>query len=179
MWMESFDEPKLVERARRDPEAFAGLYQRYLPRVYRYLYLRLGSQQDAEDVTSQVFLEALSELQRNLYKDRGCFPAWLFTIARRRLLDFQCKRHDIVLDEYPDPAPDLIDQIQFSEKRKHLSLLLDQLDEDKRELLRLRFAAQLSFAEIGMLENRSEEAVKMAVYRIIKRLRENWEAENG
>jgi RNA polymerase sigma-70 factor, ECF subfamily len=60
--MQFSDEVTLIEQARRDPDAFATLYERYLPRVYRYLYLRLGNQHDAEDITSQVFIETLEGL---------------------------------------------------------------------------------------------------------------------
>ena len=55
----SRDDTALIEQARRDPEAFAALYQRYLTPVYRYLYSRLGSAHDAEDITTQVFIDAL------------------------------------------------------------------------------------------------------------------------
>ncbi len=65
----------LIENVRHEPEAFAALYQRYLPRVYRYLYLRLSNQHDAEDITSQVFIETLEGLKQNRYKENGCFPA--------------------------------------------------------------------------------------------------------
>jgi RNA polymerase sigma-70 factor (ECF subfamily) len=66
--MQPPDEAALIERARREPDAFAALYQRYLARVYRYLYLRLGSQHDAEDLTSQIFIETLVGLRKNRYR---------------------------------------------------------------------------------------------------------------
>lgn len=177
--MQQFDEATLIECARREPEAFAVLYQRYLPRVYRYLYLRLGNQHESEDITSQVFIETLEALRRHRYKENGCFPAWLFTIVRRRLVDFQRQHIPISLKEHPSSDPDLLDQIQSDENLERLSSLLADLDEGKQEILRLRFAAELSFAEIAALENQSEAAVKMIVYRAIQWLREHWEAENG
>ncbi len=177
--MQQFDEATLIECARREPEAFAVLYQRYLPRVYRYLYLRLGNQHDSEDITSQVFIETLEGLRRHRYKENGCFPAWLFTIVRRRLVDFRRQRMPIPLDERESSGSDLLDQIQADENVKRLSSLLADLDEEKQELLRLRFAAELSFAEIAALENQSEAAVKMTVYRAIDWFRKHWETENG
>jgi len=68
--------------------------------------------------------------------------------------------------------------IQFSESKTRLHELLSQLDEDKQELLRLRFAGELSFAEIAALDGKSEAAVKMTVYRTLRWLRENREAKN-
>jgi RNA polymerase sigma-70 factor (ECF subfamily) len=177
--MQPPDEAALIERARREPDAFSALYERYLARVYRYLYLRLGSQHDAEDLTSQIFVEALVGLRQNRYKEKGCFPAWLFTIVRRRLVDFHRQHVSVPLDEYPSADPNLLDVIQASENIERLSHLLAQMDNEKKELLRLRFAAKLSFAEIAALENQSEAAVKMTLYRAIQWLREHWEVENG
>jgi len=109
--MQPPDEADLIERACREPDAFAALYRRYLARVYRYLYLRLSSQDDAEDLTSQIFIEALAGLRQNRYKENGCFPAWLFTIVRHRLVDFQRQRVSVPLDEHPSADPDLLDVI--------------------------------------------------------------------
>ena len=176
--MQQLAEVTLIERARHEPEAFAALYQRYLPRVYRYLFLRLGNQHDAEDIASQVFMETLEGLKRNRYKENGCFPAWLFTVVRRRMIDFQRRNSALPLTEHPSPDPDLLDQIQIGENVERLSFLLAKLDDEKQEILRLRFAGELSFAEIAMLENQSEAAVKMTVYRAIKWLREHWEVQN-
>ena len=149
------------------------------PRVYRYLYLRLGNRHDSEDLASQVFIETLEGLGQNRYKENGCFPAWLFTIVRRRLVDFQRQRAPVPLEEHESSDPDPLDQVQADESVKCLSSLLADLDKEKQELLRLRFAAELSFAEIAALENQSEAAVKMTVYRAIDWLRKHWETENG
>ena len=187
------DDPALIEQARRDPEAFAALYRRYLTPVYRYLYSRLGSVHDAEDITTQVFIDALEGLSANLYRAGGCFSAWLFTIARRRLVDFyrqrptnplgpticQANRTGADLCEIPSAEPGLLAALEKSDDLKRLTHLLAQLDEEKQELLRLRFSAGLGFSEIALLENRSEAAVKMALYRALDWLREHWEAENG
>ncbi len=170
----------LIESARHDPDAFAALYQRYLPRVFRYLYLRLGGNQcDAEDITSQVFIETLEGLKKNHYRESGCFPAWLFTIIRRRLVDFRRQGSPVPLKEHPSPELDPLDRVQARENLERLAFLLAKLDNEKQEYLRLRFAAGLSFAEIATLENQSEAAVKMTVYRAINWLRQHWEDENG
>lgn len=181
------DDPALIEKARRDPEAFAALYRCYLTPVYRYLYSRLGSAHDAEDITTQVFIDAIEGLYSNHYRAGGCFSAWLFTIARRRLADFYRQRPTAPLGptrtgadlcEIPSAEPGLLAALEKSDDLNHLTHLLSQLDEEKQELLRLRFSAGLSFAEISSLDGRSEAAVKMVVYRTLNFLREHWEAEN-
>jgi RNA polymerase sigma-70 factor (ECF subfamily) len=71
--MQPPDEAALIERARRDPEAFAALYRQYLTPVHRYLYRRLGNVHDVEDLTAQVFIEALEGLRANRFS-AGLMP---------------------------------------------------------------------------------------------------------
>ena len=172
------NEAALVEEARHNPEAFAALYQRYLSPLYRYLYRRLSNAHDAEDLTTQVFIEVLEGLATHRYREGGCFVAWLFTIARRRLIDFYRKRPSAPLDDTPSPEPSLVAAIEKGQDMQRLTYLLSRLDEDQQELLRLRFSAGLSFSEMSILDGRSEAAVKMAVYRTLDFLREHWEVEN-
>ncbi len=172
------DDAKLVEHARQNPDAFGVLYRRYLTPLYRYLYRRLGNTHDAEDLTAQVFAEALEGLVARRYREGGCFIAWLFTIARRRTVDFYRQRPVEQLDDPPSPEPSLVAAVEKGEDLQRLTHLLAQLDEDRQELLRMRFSAGLSFAEIGQIEGRSEAAVKMMIYRTLEHLREQWEAEN-
>lgn len=171
------DDATLIEHARQNPDAFGVLYRRYLPPMYRYLIRRLGNSHDAEDLTAQVFTEALEGLVAHRYHEGGFFTAWLFTIARRRTVDFYRQRPVEQLDDPPSPEPSLVAAIEKGEDLKRLEHLLAQLDEDRQELLRMRFSADLSFAEIGQIEGRSEAAVKMAIYRTLEHLREQWEVE--
>jgi RNA polymerase sigma-70 factor (ECF subfamily) len=173
------DEDLLVEAARSDPEAFAALYRHYLTPVYRYLLRRSNNEHDAEDLTAQVFTEALEGLLSHHYRAGGCFAAWLFTIARRRLVDFYRQPPAAILEDPPAPESGLLVELERGEDTQQLVHLLDKLDDERQELLRLRFSAGLSFAEIGLLEGRSEAAVKMALYRTLDFLREHWEDEDG
>src|SRR5512138_2277478 len=105
------DEAASISASQQDPSAFSGLYDRYVQPVYRYLYYRTGSASDAEDLTSQTFLSALEALPQ--YRHRGCFAAWLFRIARGKLIDFQRKeRKQLPLDEtYHAQVGDLLAQV--------------------------------------------------------------------
>ncbi|PKN92907.1 MAG: RNA polymerase subunit sigma-24 [Chloroflexi bacterium HGW-Chloroflexi-6] len=162
-----------------DPDSFAALYRQYLPAVYRYLYHRVGNVAEAEDLSAQTFTEALDGLMQGRFQPGGSFPAWLFTIARRRAADFYRQRPTAPLEEHPDPEPGLLAVLEAREDLRRLKTLLAQLDEEKQELLRLRFSAGLGFAEIALLEGKNEAAVKMSVYRALDWLREHWDAENG
>lgn len=169
------DDAALVKHARKDAEAFAVLYHRYLTPLYRYLYRRLGNEKDAEDLTAQVFTEALEGLAA--YRERGRFASWLFTIARRRLVDLYRQRVPDALDDPPDGAPGPQAAIEEGETYSRLALLLQRLDGDQQELLRLRFSAGLEFAEIAAVLGRRVGAVKMNFYRTLERLRSQWETD--
>jgi RNA polymerase sigma-70 factor, ECF subfamily len=171
-------EVQAIDAARRDPGAFSPLYRAYVRPVYRYLYSRLGQAGDAEDLTSQVFAEALASLPR--YQHRGHFLAWLFSIARHRLLNHLHRRPpqmDLAIAEgLESPGVDPLSQVIQDEERGRLLRLIQALKEDEQDLLRLRFVAELNYAEIGAVLGRSEAAVKKQMYRLLARLEGQLEA---
>ena len=174
------EETGLVRAALQDPEAFAGLYRRYVRPVYRYFYSRSGAPAEAEDLTAQVFLEAFQGLRR--YHDNGPFAAWLFTIVRRRAIDNLRRRRPVTaLSEQvraTDASADPLAQAVRDEQLGQLKRLLAELKEADQELLRLRFAAGLSFGEMARILRRSEAAVKMKLYRLLRRLESQLEADH-
>ena len=178
---EILDDAALVRAAKRDRSAFAALYRRYVDRIYRYVYSRVGRKADAEDLTARIFTEALEGLEG--YRERGTFSAWLFTIAHRRVVDHYRREHPAEpLDgatEVESDQPDPLAQVAHNDRLEHLATLVKGLDEEKQELLRLRFAGELTYREIGEIVGRSEGAVKMAVHRLLRRLEEAWEDENA
>jgi RNA polymerase sigma-70 factor (ECF subfamily) len=173
------EEARLVEAARRDPVAFSLLYRRYVTPVYRYLYKRLGNAKDAEDLTSQVFTEALEGLAH--YRERGNFVAWLFTIARRKAVDAYRRRRPTLsledVEELHGSSEDPLEQLVQEEELERIAALFVELEEDQRELLRLRFSAGLTYADIGAVLGRSASAVKMAIHRLLRQLYEKWEGK--
>jgi RNA polymerase sigma-70 factor (ECF subfamily) len=174
------DESTTVDRARAgDSAAFARLYRRYIRPVYRYHYSRVGDQADAEDLTSRTFLAMLEALPR--YRHRGRFAAWLFGIAYRKAMDhFRRRRvpfplNEMVASDGPDPAG----EAARAEALRHLSRRIGELSDGQQELLRLRYAADLSYAEIGDAIGKSEQAAKKAVYRLVALLQERMEVADG
>lgn len=171
---------KLVEQALKASTAFAALYDRHVKSIYRYLYSKVSSHAEAEDLTSQVFLAALESLHR--YPRGVGFRAWLFGIARRKAADFYRKRKlQTPLDdasEVASPGDSLLVQVAHGQSLQALAQLITRLSEDEQELLRLRFGGELSFTEIGNLLGMKESAVKMRLYRLIERIHKAMEAGN-
>ncbi len=170
-------EQALVERAKTSPAAFAVLYERYVMYVYHYLRTRTGTDEDAKDLTQQVFLSAFTSLPR--YRARGIpFKAWLFRIATHHAADaYRRQKRQAAWDLLPEamhafseqnPESMLIEQ----EAKARLHQLLLELSPDKRELLALRFAAQLSSVEIAKVVGKSPSAVKKQLARLLQKLKE-------
>ncbi len=157
------DEAALVSAAQHDPAEFTALYDRYFRPIYRYLYSRVGSVPEAEDLTAQTFLAALEALPR--YRQRGYLSAWLFTIARNKARDYyRSRKPDASLEENrPDKADDPLAQVIRSDQVERLAEIVSRLDEEEQELIRLRCVADLSFAEIGVSLGRKEGTVKKSL----------------
>jgi len=91
------DEVALVRAAQTDAEAFAVLYDRYVQRLYHYCHHRTNNARDAEDLTAQTFLAALEGFPR--YRQDGHFAAWLFAIARNKVMDYYRRAPNVPLEE--------------------------------------------------------------------------------
>lgn len=172
------DELTLVRAAQTDSQAFGALYDRYVQRVYRYCYYRTNNAPDAQDLTAQIFLAALESLPR--YRQEGHFAAWLFSIARRKVTDYYRRVPAVPLDEavLPPIQSDLAVDAETSQRRERLLGLVRSLGEDEKELIHLRYVAELSFAEIALSLRKNEEAVKKTLYRLIARLKRDLEADH-
>lgn len=173
------DEGALVTAAQADPAAFGALYRRYLTRVYRYTRAHTASDDDAADLTQQVFLQALAALPG--YRPRAPFAAWLFRIARHAVIDARRRqRGAVTLDALGDTLPaSAADEPEATALRREamerLGAALAALDPAKRELLALRFAAQLSSSEIAAVVGKRPEAVKKLLTRTLHALKDRCE----
>lgn len=175
---EQTDERLLVEAAQKDPTRFAELYEIHFERVYAFIARRVGDRDAAEDLTSEVFFRALANLKR--FEWRGvAFGAWLLRIAVNAIVD-RSKQHgrEIAVDDPPELStrPGL-GQV---EDRARLFRLVDQLPEDQRHVVVMRFAAQKSIREIAQQLGRSEGAIKQLQFRGLENLRDRFEgAKSG
>lgn len=166
------DDEKLVLSAKKNLSDFKKIYEKWLDRVYRYCYFRVGSKKDAEDLTSQVFLKAYEGLPS--YRHRGYFAAWLFSIARARVADFyRKKKNELPLVEAHEITDESNLSFQIAEKEilDEVLDLINCLSEKDQELLRLRFVAELTYREIGVIFHRREDSVRKGIWRVLARIR--------
>ena len=158
-----------------DRPAFEDLYRDYLGRIYAYVRAQVGSAADAEDVTSQVFMNAYQAYAR--FETRNSTPAaWLFRIARNATLDhFRAgSRRDRLrrtIEREPQPEEDPAGQAEERIQYRALLVRVAELPERQRDAISLRHSG-LSFDEVGSLLGCSEDAAKMLYHRALKALRE-------
>jgi RNA polymerase sigma-70 factor (ECF subfamily) len=169
------EERRLVEAAQRDPARFADLYENYFELVYAYVARRVRSRHEAEDSTAEVFHKALRSLPR--FKWTGApFAAWLFRIASNMIAD-RAKRaareQSVALDEDLANATGARQQssVEEVERQTHLFRLVDELAEDQRRVVVMRFAEEKSMREIAQTLGRSEGAIKQLQFRALENLR--------
>ena len=163
-----------------DQSALAYIYDTYAKSIYRYHHSRVGNTPDAEDLTSQTFMAVIEALPR--YQHRNNFTAWIFQIARSKVMDHFRRNHahEEIHESVADPAQgEALETVVRNESRARLQSLLHLLDEDERELIRLRYTAELSFVEIAQLLGRKEDAVRKSIRRILNRLSIQMEAQNA
>ena len=174
---ETAAEAGLIAQARRDPETFGQLYALYVQRIFAYLYSRIGNGPEAEDVTAQTFLAALEGFDR--YRHDGHFAAWLFTIARHKAMDhFRQQHNQVSLEDAQTVAAetDLLQQVIQSERVAALATQIAALPDEDRDLIRLRYVAELTYRDIARLLGRKEDAVKKSLYRLLDHLSSQLEA---
>lgn len=172
---ESTDERLRVEAAQRDPARFADLYEQNFYRVYAYVSRRVGDRHQAEDLTSDVFREALAGIAKFEYRDVP-FVAWLLGIAARTVADHfkRAGREAGLPVDGAEPASEY-----ETERSAMLFQLVDRLPEAQFRVIYMRFVEQKSIREIAGELGRSEGAVKQLQLRALENLRAQMEAAHA
>jgi RNA polymerase sigma-70 factor (ECF subfamily) len=167
---------ELVAQAKEDPAAFGALYERYVTKIYNYIYYRVGNHQDAEDLTSRTFFRALRYI--GSYEDRGApLSAWFYRIAHNLVANWHRDqgRHPIVSLEAAavDDSPDSPETVAIdTEEREQLLDVVRRLPVDRQKLLVLKFTQKMPNAEIGAVMERTEGAIKSLYHRTLIALRQ-------
>lgn len=166
-------------------EAFAELYEQYLPKVFRYIQYRVNSMQLTEDLTSTTFEKALVNFSR-YSSDKAKFSTWIFSIARNVVIDHyrvSQRKQTAPLEEAgevssKDRSPE--EELFKGEELERLQGYLSQLQHDEQEIIRLKFGAELNNRQIAKMTGLSESNVGTRLYRAVRKLRDSFqESENG
>jgi RNA polymerase sigma-70 factor (ECF subfamily) len=161
----------LVAAAQKDPTRFGELYEIHFEQVYAYIARRVNSRETAEDITSEVFHKALTNLKR--FEWRGVpFVGWLFRIASNAIID-QAKRSSKEVSDLEDPEEIAVAEVDFADAihRARLFRFVEDLPEDQRRVVTMRFGEEKSIREIATEIGRSEGAVKQLQFRGLQNLR--------
>jgi len=174
--MEQNDEEILAQASQGEMDAFGALYERYVDRIFNYIYYRTGNASDAEDLTARVFQRAMKHITN--YTDRGVpFSAWLYRIAHNLVANWhrdRSRKQEIPLSDAPliakeeHPERSLVN----SQQQDALLRLIRSLPAERQTLLILKFVEHLSNAEIGEIMGRSEGAIKSLYHRTLLSLRD-------
>ena len=169
------DEESLVRRAQqRDQEAFAQLYEGYFDKIYRYAVLRIGNETEAEDVTQQVFLNALRSISSFRWKGAP-FSAWLFRIAHNQVVDYLRKKTRQATESLDESLvisksdPQLVVEQRLDIEQ--LMLATKRLTKAQQEVIALRFVSELSTAQVAKVMGKSQGAIKALQHSAIVALR--------
>lgn len=178
------DEVALINAARTDPEAFGQLYERYVERIYNYIYFRVGGAGDAEDLTARVFFKALRSIGG--YRHMGLpFSAWLYRIAHNLVANYHRDRSRmqeisienlVVEDTSKSSAPEHL--METRQEKDFLLALINDLSPQKKELIILKYVQKLSNEEIGQIFGKTEGAIKSLYHRTLVELKERAKQNN-
>jgi len=159
------NERQLVLQAQAgNSEAFGQLYDAYMERIYRFVYFRVEDQQTAEDITSQVFLKAWSNLDRFSFS-RTPYLAWLYTIAHNAVIDhYRTRKVTAALDDVQlsqqDHAEAVENEIDLTAEMRTIKEAMQTLTDDQQKVLTLKFIEGMSNTEIARHLGKREGAIR-------------------
>jgi len=170
------NEEKLISLAKEgDSSSFGVLYDHYLPRIYRFVYVKVAGREDAEDISHQVFLNAWQNMPR--YKSKGFpFSSWLYEISRNQVIDYYRIRKDSISVEDIDPDS-MSEEAHGDSLNTELDLervmrKLRTMKSEYQDVLILRFVEDMSLKEVASALNKTEGAIKLLQHRAISTLKE-------
>jgi len=164
-----------IENAKKNPEKFGPLYRKYYEAIFRYVYKRMDDLDTVEDVTSMVFVKALTNIHK--FEFRGIpFSSWLFRIAKSELNQaFRDKKGERTVRLDKVIIGHVMDELFEDDSEKNRSKLLKALTRlkcDQLELVEMRFFEKRSFREIGEVLGMTENNAKVKTFRVINKLKQ-------
>ena len=179
--MDLNDEKKLVERAKKDPEAFGELYEKNYSKIFSYILKRVADLDIAQDVCAETFLKVLKNIWKFRWRNIH-FSAWLYRIANNEIANHyrKNKKKKVPLEKIPEPtsAIDLEEELMEAQDKlkNHEDFLkaqekISKLPVKYQEVIILRFFEKKQIKEISEILGKKEGTVKSLLHRGIDQLR--------
>lgn len=167
-----------------DHEAFIEAYDLYVDQIYRFVYFKTSSQEDAQDLTSIVFLKTWNYIRENSLKDVKTLRALMYKVARNSVIDHYRKKSQVDLSIDQDGGIDIADrnqdiarQIEIKSDFKIIENKLYELKDEYKEIIVLRFIDELTIREIAAIIEKSSSNTRVLIHRALKTLKKSLEEE--
>lgn len=176
----NFQEKILIGRLKlKDKEAFGQLYDIYIDRIYRFIYFKVSKKEEAEDLTSQVFLKIWQHALEGKIKLGVSFQALLYKTARNLIIDYYRHAQGIYsLEEGEEKGQEIADESEDTEKKIDEATELENIEEklktlksEYQEIIVLHYINELSVKEIADILNKKSGAVRVTLHRALKTLK--------
>ncbi|MFH1192225.1 MAG: RNA polymerase sigma factor [bacterium] len=176
--MSKFKEKILLYKlSLKDEKGFIEVYDLYVEKIYRFIFFKISNHEEAEDLTSEVFIKAWQYAQEN--KEIKAIPSFLYAIARNKVIDLYRKRSkgktvalDENIDTLKDGKYDIARKIDDDLGIEAISVFLNKLKAEYREALLLRYVDDFSIAEISKILGKKKGTVRVLIHRALEALRE-------
>lgn len=174
------EENSYVEASKQDPAKFEYLYNKYHEQIFRYVYQRMDDKELAFDVTSQVFMKALTNIHK--YEFRGVpFASWLYRIAKSEVYQsFKEKKGKRTVNIETTQVYEIMDEMDESRNealKAEVIRLVGELPDRDLQLIEMRYFEKRSYKEIGEIMEMTENNAKVRAYRILKKLQKQFRME--
>ena len=177
-------EDKLIKGSQTGKSAdFGQIYDHYLPQIYRFVLMKVGHKQEAEDLVHEVFISAWQNISS--YLPRGFpFSSWLYQIARNKVIDFyRVKKTTVAIEMVDESLFKIIDAVEKNLDTdmdlKRVSQAIIKLTPDQQDVVLMRFVEDLSHQEISAALDKSEGAIRLLQHRAINNLKNILEKDDG
>jgi RNA polymerase sigma-70 factor (ECF subfamily) len=172
--MQEASEKEWIERAKENPRWFEPLYEKYFSQIFRFIYKRHADETITAEICSEVFYKALIKIKH--YKDRGYpFSSWLYKIALnesnqvfrkkkyQRVIPLDLLKSENLFDEFPlEDSPQDVEALKWA---------IHTLKPHELDIIELRFFNEMSFKDVALVLNITENNAKVKCYRILDKLR--------
>ena len=170
----------------KEKEAFMEGYDLYVDDIYRFIYFKVGNQEDAKDLTSLVFLKTWNHIKNNSLESSKTLRALFYKVARNAIIDFYRKQQENQplsdqegnFIDIADYSQDMAKKVEISSDMELIRQKMNELKSEYREVIILKYINELSLKEIAEITGKSTGNARVLIHRALKALRELLEEKN-